>query len=250
MLLENKISVVAGNAFDIGRASALLFAAEGALSIWIDRASQDADSTAQLRALGVRYFQADVSDSAQVQAIAQRIGSEFDRLDVLFNVAGSDPIKQSFEETSEDTWSEMIDRNLTSGFLCAKYFLPQMKRAGSGSIINHASIDSLLGNPSLLAYSAAKGGVLPMTRVMAHNLAPHRIRVNSIATGGVRAVGAKPSLRDLARIAVTPSARLGTPEDVAKVALFLASDLASFVNASHVVVDGGRTAITQGCYDD
>ena len=144
----------------------------------------------------------------------------------------------------------MIARNLTAGFLCAKYFLPLMKRAGSGSIINHASIDAFLGNPSLAAYSAAKGGVLPLTHVMAHDLAKYNIRVNSISTGGIRSTTAAASVRDEARIAVTPAKRMGTAEDVASVALFLASDLAAYVNGANIVVDGGRTATTHGCFND
>ena len=144
----------------------------------------------------------------------------------------------------------MIGRNLTSGFLCAKYFLPLMKRAGSGAIINHASIDAFLGNPSLAAYSAAKGGVIPLTHVMAHDLAKYQIRVNCISTGGIRATTAAASDRDEARIAVTPAQRMGTAIDVAHIALFLASDGAAYVNGANIVADGGRTATTHGCYND
>ena len=144
----------------------------------------------------------------------------------------------------------MIGRNLTSGFLCAKYFLPLMKRAGSGAIINHASIDAILGNPGIAAYSAGKGGVLPLTRVMAHDLAKYNIRVNSISTGGIRNPNGTMSKADESRITVTPMARMGTAEDVARVALFLASDLSSYVSGANIVVDGGRTATTHGCYED
>jgi NAD(P)-dependent dehydrogenase (short-subunit alcohol dehydrogenase family) len=125
-----------------------------------------------------------------------------------------------------------------------------MRRAGVGAIINHASIDAMLGNPSIAGYSAAKGGVLPLTHVMAHDLAEFNIRVNSIATGGIRKPNAPLSPADDARIVVTPAGRMGTAEDVANVALFLASDLASYVNGANIVVDGGRTATTHGCYQD
>ena len=105
-----------------------------------------------------------------------------------------------------------------------------------------------LGNPSLAAYSAGKGGLLPLTHVMAHDLGQYGIRVNSISTGAIRDGAARTS--DDSRVRVTPSRRTGTPLDVARVVLFLASELSSYVNGANIVVDGGRTAITQGCYED
>ncbi len=251
MLLKDKIAVIVGDAYGIGQAAAALFASAGAQAVCIDdKAGMEEARTLRVGDLEVPYFHADVTDSVQVQAAVRACAKTLARVDILFNVAGRGAIKQSFEETSEDTWATMIGRNLTSGFLCAKYFLPLMKQAGSGSIINHASIDGFLGNPSLVAYSVAKGGVLPLTHVMAHNLAPYNIRVNSISTGGIRASTAPTSPRDQARVAVTPAQRMGTAEDVAKVALFLASDMSSYVNGANIVVDGGRTATTHGCYDD
>lgn len=250
MWLKDKIAVIAGDSFGIGRATAALFAQEGAHVVWVD-GNRDSDGAASLPPGGgeAACHHADLSNAAEVRALAQACETTLARVDILFNVAGRTE-KQPFEATTEAVWSAMIGSNLTSGFLCAKYFLPLIKRAGSGVIINHASIDGVLGNPSLAAYSAAKGGVLPLTHVMAHDLAQYRIRVNSISTGGIRPSAAASSAGDHARIAVTPSGRMGTPEDVAKVALFLASDLASYVNGANIVVDGGRTAITHGCYDD
>jgi NAD(P)-dependent dehydrogenase (short-subunit alcohol dehydrogenase family) len=251
MLLKGKIAVIAGDAYGIGQAAATLFASAGARAVCIDdKAGMEGARSIRVGKLEVPYFHADVTRSAQVQAVVRACAKTLAKVDILFNVAGRGAIKQSFEETSEETWATMIGRNLTSGFLCAKYFLPLMKQAGSGSIINHASIDGFLGNPSLVAYSAAKGGVLPLTHVMAHSLAPYHIRVNSISTGGIRESTAPARPRDQARVAVTPAQRMGTAEDVAKVALFLASDLSSYVNGANIVVDGGRTATTHGCYDD
>jgi NAD(P)-dependent dehydrogenase (short-subunit alcohol dehydrogenase family) len=144
----------------------------------------------------------------------------------------------------------MISRNLSSAFVCSQAFLPLMKKAGSGSIINHGSIDGVLGNPSIAAYSAAKGGLLPLTHVMAHDLGKYNIRVNCISSSGPRKSAIAVSMVDKARVAVTPSGRQGTPQDVAGVILFLASDAAAYVNGSNIVVDGGRTATTHGCYDE
>jgi len=250
MLLKGKIVIIAGDAFGIGHATAILFVREGAKVLCIDnKAGMENASTIRIGKLELPYYYADLTQAAQVQVAVRSYEKVLPKLDILFNVAGK-VLKQSFEATTEETWSAMIGSNLTSGFLCSKYFLPLMKRAGSGTIINHASIDGFLGNPSLAAYSAAKGGLLPLTHVMAHDLAKYNIRVNSISTAGIRNSTAATSAMDEARVAVTPSARMGTPADVAHVALFLASDGAAYVNGANIVVDGGRSVTTHGCYDD
>lgn len=250
MILKDKVAVIAGDSYGIGQAAARLFASAGAHVVCIDDQAQWIHAKSiRIGDLDVPYYHADVSRVEQVQAVVSACEKSLPRVDILFNVAGY-AIKQSFEDTSDETWTTMIGRNLTSGFLCAKYFLPLLKRAGSGSIINHASIDGFLGNPSIAAYSAAKGGVIPLTHVMAHNLAKYNIRVNSISTGGIRSATAAASAMDQARVAVTPSQRMGTPADVAQVALFLASDGAAYVNGANIVVDGGRSVITHGCFND
>jgi len=144
----------------------------------------------------------------------------------------------------------MIARNLTAAFVCSQKFLPLMKKSPGGAIINHASIDGLLGNPSIAAYSAGKGGIIPLTHVMAHDLGKYGIRVNCISTGGIRDGEGAARPQDESRVRVTPLHRTGTPEDVARVALFLACEWSSYVNGANIVVDGARTAITQGCYED
>jgi NAD(P)-dependent dehydrogenase (short-subunit alcohol dehydrogenase family) len=251
MLLKDKVAVIAGDAYGIGQATALLFVAQGAKVMLIDDLA-GTPRTTSLRA-GTQeylYVHADVTDSVEVRRAVAACEKQFDKVHVLFNVAGRNPIRQSFEHTTEASWAAMLARNLNAAFLCGKYFLPLIKRAGEGAIINHASIDAILGNPGIAAYSAAKGGVLPLTHVMAHDLAKYQIRVNSISTGGIRTPGAPISRQEEARMAVTPAARMGTAEDVAKVALFLATDLSSYVNGANIVVDGGRTATTHGCYSD
>jgi NAD(P)-dependent dehydrogenase (short-subunit alcohol dehydrogenase family) len=251
MLLKDKIAVIAGDAYGVGQAAALLFLREGAQVLLIDDLAAPREAaTLRIGAQDVPFVHADVTQSAEVQRAVAACETRHDRVHVLFNVAGRKPIRESFEHTSEATWAAMINRNLGSVFWCCKYFLPLMKRAGAGVIVNHASIDAILGNPGIAAYSAGKGGVLPLTHVMAHDLAKYHIRVNSIATGGIRTPGAEITQQEQARMVVTPAARMGTAEEVANVALFLASDMSSYVNGANIVVDGGRTATTHGCYND
>jgi NAD(P)-dependent dehydrogenase (short-subunit alcohol dehydrogenase family) len=245
MLLENKIAVITGNPYGIGRASAALFEREGASVITIDDSRAGwagASPTAE-----TPHFLADVADAKAVAAVVAECAKTVERVDILFNLAGR-AVKQSFEDTAEATWNQMIARNLSAAFVCSQRFLPLMKKAPGGVIINHASIDGFLGNPSLAGYSAAKGGVLPLTHVMAHDLGKYGIRVNAISTGGIRDGASRPE--DTSRVRVTPLRRTGTPHDVAGVALFLASELSAYVSGANIVVDGGRTTITQGCYED
>ena len=252
MLLKDKIAVITGAASGIGQATAMLFAHHGAKVICVD--DQPARETLELlrqKKLDADCYHADVSNSEQIQAVARECGKTVPKVDILFNNAGR-VRHQAFEATTEETWSEMIGVNLTGEFLCAKHFLPLMKKAGSGCIINHASIDGFLGNPAIAAYSAAKGGLIPLTHVMAHDLGKYNIRVNCISSGGivtqrnVKAIGS--GVAGQSRIAVTPLQRRGTAEEVAYVALFLAANWSSYVNGANIVVDGGRTAITQGTY--
>lgn len=253
MVLKDKIAVITGTATGIGQATAILFAREGAQVVCIDeKPSDETLGLMQKEGLDATCHEADVSDSNEVQRVARECEKRFDKVDILFNNAGR-VVRQPFEATTEELWAEMLDVNLTSQFLCSKYFVPLMKKAGAGSIINHASIDAFLGNPAIAAYSASKGGLIPLTHVMAHDLGKYNIRVNCICSGGIpaprKAVAAKPGgSAGKSRIDVTPLQRAGTPEEVAYAALFLASHWSSFVNGASLVVDGGRTAITQGTY--
>lgn len=248
MLLKDRIAVITGNPYGVGQAAADLFVREGASVICIDDKPgwEDFDRIRRGRP-DAAYFQADVTDSGEVQAVVRECEQAFGRVDILFNLPGR-PFRQTFEATTDETWSRMVGRNLSAVFLCSKYFLPLMKKAGSGSIINHASIDASLGNPAIAAYSAAKGGCIPLTHVMAHDLGKYNIRVNCISTGGIRGGDAASRPEDQLKIDSTPLRRLGNPEDVARVGVFLASDWSSYVNGANIVVDGGRSTITQGCF--
>lgn len=251
MRLKDKTAVITGAGSGIGRATAILFAQEGAKVICVDINSQSAQETVALidaQNHEASAINADVANIDDIKKVAEKCQESMEKLDILFNNAGRN-IDQKFEDTTEETWAQMLGINLTGVFLCSKHLLPLLKMSPAGSIINHASIDAILGNPRFAAYSAAKGGVIPLTHVMAHDLAKYGIRVNCISTGGIR-TGMTSSLQSIyhTRIAVTPLQRMGEPEEVAYATLFLASDEASYVNAANIVIDGGRTAITQGCF--
>ena len=249
--LKDKTAVITGAASGIGRATALLFAREGARVVCADLDVAGGQQT--VKAIGelngeAMFVRADVSRSDEVRRLAEECERHCAKVDTLFSNAGR-AIWQGFEGTTEQTWAEMIDVNLTAAFLCAKHLLPLMKAAGEGSIINHASIDAILGNARIVAYSAAKGGLIPLTHTMARDLAQYNIRVNCICSGGILTALTAP-LSDVQRqlTAVTPLRRLGTPEEVAYLALFLASEESSYVNGASIVIDGGRTGITQGTF--
>ena len=245
MMLAGKIAIITGNPYGIGRATAAHFRREGAQVICIDD-SPEGWVTGDGLASAPDHI-ADVSDPDAVARLVCECERTLPRVDILFNLAGR-AIKQTFEATTRQTWEQMIGRNLGAAFFCSSQFLPLLKRTENATIINHASIDAFLGNPSVAAYSAGKGGVIPLTHVMAHDLGKYGIRVNCISTGAIRDGASRPE--DAARVRVTPLARTGTPEDVASVAIFLASDMSLYVNGANIVVDGGRTVITQGCFSD
>lgn len=147
MVLKGKIAVITGTATGIGQATAILFAREGAQVVCIDeKPSDETLGLMQKEGLDATCHEADVSDSNEVQRVARACEKRFDKVDILFNNAGR-VVRQPFETTTEELWAEMLDVNLTGQFLCSKYFVPLMKKAGSGSIINHASIDAFLGEP-------------------------------------------------------------------------------------------------------
>ena len=249
MRLENRVAVITGCGAGCGKAAAILFAGEGATVIGVDKdAAKGQETTGELKKTGRNAFfiEADVAGSGPVRRMAEECAALTDRVDVLFNNAGYS-VKSRFEDTTEEQWAEMLDVLLTGTFLCSKYLLPLMKKSEHGAIVHHASLDAILGNPLLAAYSVAKGGLIPLTHVMARDLAKYKIRVNAICSAGIKTSFTGPGHE--ARMAVTPVGRAGTAEEIAYTALFLACDESSYINGTHIVVDGGRSAITQGCYN-
>jgi NAD(P)-dependent dehydrogenase (short-subunit alcohol dehydrogenase family) len=256
--LENKVAIVTGAGSGIGRAAALRFAREGAAVVCADVSKDTAEQTARdAQAAGhvAMATAVDVSASADVKRLAEECIAAFGRIDVLYANAGVGGVGTAID-TDEVEWQRVIGINLTGVWLCAKYVLPHMVAAGSGSIVNQASIGGLEGVPAVAAYSAAKAGVIGLTRQMALDFARSGVRVNAIAPGTVSTplvqgiwekgaglvTGGDLSAREAAAAAVYPLKRIGTPDDIANLALFLASDEASWITGAVYVVDGGKTA--------
>ena len=248
MRLQDKSAVITGAASGIGRAIALKFVHEGAAVMAADLDGKAVMSLADEieadggSAIGIG---ADITKRAEIDAMVAAAIERFGRIDVLVNNAGSRIIKPFLEHTEED-WRRMLDVNLTGHFLCCQAVIPHMLEAGSGRVINMASIASYVGRPNRAGYVAAKGGLLSLTRALAADMAGKNVTVNALAPGMI----ASPLNRDFAEDQVLGEAwktenlagRWGEPEDVAGVATFLASDDAGFITGETITVDGGSIA--------
>ena len=250
--LAGKVAIITGAGSGIGRAAALLFAAEGAAVGVLDRDGAVADETTQMvtsaggRALSLT---ADVSKAAQVTAAAAAVAEAFGAIHVVYNNAGVDS-KGSVAVAEEADWDRCFDVNVKGTYLMTQAALAHM--GSGGSIINQGSVAGLVGVMNFAAYCAAKGAVVSLTRSMAVDLAARGVRANDICPGTVYTPLMEPMLRargdgdlelGLQRTLVKyPIGRLGDVSDIARVALFLASDEAAFMTGSVVAADGGMTA--------
>ena len=255
-LLNGKVAIITGGASGIGRAGVERMAAEGASVVVADlnapaaRAVADAVQGAGASALPV---QVDVRDSAAVQAMVSAALERFGRIDALFHNAVDVPLVNKRDnritELDEEVWRAITDLVLTGTFLCAKYVARHMLKAGGGSIILTGTVDALIGQAGIDAYTAAKGGVVAMTRSMAAGLAPHGVRVNTICPGFVETPHQAAFLDDpVQRAEIEALQPMGVlaPEDIAEMAVFLASDRARRITGATHVVDAGYTAIKGG----
>jgi NAD(P)-dependent dehydrogenase (short-subunit alcohol dehydrogenase family) len=251
MRLEGKVALITGASSGIGRESALLFASEGAKVVVADvNDAAGAAVVSEIESAGgaAMYVHADVSKAADAESMVRAAEERFGKLDVLFNNAG---IMHSDDDnaitTEESVWDLTMNINLKGVFLGCKYGIPALRRAGGGSIINVASFVALLGAATpQLAYTASKGGVLAMTRELAVIHAREHIRVNAICPGPLRTELLMKFLDTEAkkqrRLVHIPMGRFGEAIEIAKSALFLASDESSFTTGATFTVDGGITA--------
>jgi NAD(P)-dependent dehydrogenase (short-subunit alcohol dehydrogenase family) len=244
--LTGRVAVVTGGGSGMGRAIGLEFAAEGARAAAADiDLAKAQDAAEEIRrgggeALAVRV---DVTRSAEVRAMAAEVLSRFGAIDILVNNAGVRIVKPFLEHTEED-WHRMIDVNLTGQFLCAQAVLPAMLKKGKGKIINLASVAGFVGRPNRAAYCAAKAGVLGLTRALAIDMAGKNINVNAISPGSIETPMNIAAAQDpnLAWGKETIMGRWGQAGDVARAAVFLASNDSDYITGSDIKVEGGWLA--------
>jgi len=243
-LLHGRVSLITGAASGIGRAVALRFAAEGSDVFVFDLNDAGARETADaVRALGRRAESArvDVSDAAQVESGVADAEAAFGRVDVLVNNAGLTR-DSTIAKMVETDWDLVLDVHLKGTFLCTRAVGARMRTAGRGAIVNLSSISAKFGNFGQANYASAKAGIVALTKVTAREYARYGVRANAIQPGIIdtpmtRVLGDEVLAK---RAQDTPLGRIGRPEEVANVALFLASDLASFVTGVVIEVTGGR----------
>ncbi len=235
--LEGKVCVITGTASGIGAESARLFQSEGAKVVGVDLSAD---------AVGDLAIQADVTDPEQVEAMYARAHEELGRIDVLFNNAGISPDDDaSILDTTVEAWDRVQNVNLKSVFLCCKYGIPHLLSGGGGSIVNVASFVAVMGAAvSQISYTASKGGVLAMSRELGVQFARKGIRVNALCPGPVNTpllqeLFAKDPEKAERRLVHLPPGRFAEVSELARAALFLASDDSSYVNATAFMVDGG-----------
>jgi NAD(P)-dependent dehydrogenase (short-subunit alcohol dehydrogenase family) len=259
-ILEGKVALITGAASGIGRATALLFADEGAKLVLADIDQAGGHETVQLAAArgGEAFFiPCDVSDCAQVEALVEGCVERLGTLDCAFNNAGIGGESARLADYDEKAWNRVLDVNLTGVFLCMKSELRQMVAQGGGAIVNAASLVGVMGYPNLGAYNAAKHGVVGLTRTAALEYAGSGIRVNAVCPGWIETPMVMDSGPQPASIPVVydalaglmPLGRLGKPEEVAAAVAWLCSDAASFVTGHPLLVDGGALAGRQRAED-
>jgi NAD(P)-dependent dehydrogenase (short-subunit alcohol dehydrogenase family) len=252
MQLSGKVALVTGGASGIGRATALLFAHEGAAVVIADLNAQDGEAVAsEIAHSGARAFfePADVARAEDCRRLVERTIREFGRIDILFNNAGIIR-RATILDLSEDDWDRVMAVNVKAIYLLSRGVIPHMQKQGGGSIINTASGWGLAGGAKAAVYCASKGAVVLLTKAMAIDHGPQKIRVNCICpgdtdTGMLRAEARQlreANDRFLAEAAKRPLGRVGLPDEIAQAVLYLASDASSFVTGTALVIDGGGLA--------
>jgi len=250
--LASKVAIITGVGAGIGEAIAVRFAEEGARLVLNDiSATAGQAAVNKIRNMGAEAVLAvaDISQEASASEISETAVKSFGGIDILVNNA-ADFTQKSVEQAAVADWQKVLGVNVIGTALVSKHAIPHMKARGRGSIVNLASMSAVIAQPDFATYNASKGAILTMTKCMALDLAPFKIRVNSICPGCILTSA---SYREIERLGLTFEEwrdrvaplhmlnRLGEPREVANAALFLASDEASFITSAHLMVDGGYT---------
>jgi len=249
-LVNGKVALVTGGGSGIGRATALIFAREGAKVVVADILVAGGEETVRLiKAAGgdAVFVKTDVSKTAEVEALVNKAVATYGRLDCAHNNAGIEGATGRTPDYKEEDWDRVIRINLTGVWLCMKYEIPQMLKQGGGAIVNTASDAGLLGVPQMPAYVASKHGVVGLTKTAALEYAKSGIRVNAVCPGVIntpmveRITSQRPGRADR-MAAAEPVGRMGRPEEIGEAVVWLCSDAASFVTGLPMPVDGGIIA--------
>jgi 3-oxoacyl-[acyl-carrier protein] reductase len=252
MLLTKKIAIITGGARGIGRAIAVRFAQEGCITVIADvRADEAAETLAQIESTGGEglFAQCDVSASPQVRGMVDQVINRYGRVDILVNDAAISPPERSFVDITEEQWDRVLTVNLKGVFLCCQAVVPHMKRQKYGKIVNVGSVGAVAPSKTIADYCVAKSGVLMLTQCLALEFAEDNICVNALLPGitrtdfhdAIRPEGVPKDGYFAALGKTIPLGRVAEPQDIADVALFLASDLSRYVTGDRVLASGGLT---------
>ena len=251
MLLSNKVAIITGGARGIGRGIAIKFVEEGCSPVIVDVLAAEGRKTVEelsKKGRNVVFIKCDVTNSSQVKEMVDQVIRKFGKVDILINNAGITGLPKSVAETTEEEWDRVLSINLKGVFLCCKAVVPYMKEKKYGKIVNISSLAAISPGAPMIHYSSSKAGVLGLTLDLALELASFNIYVNAILPGVIHtdmfdqiippSVNKEDFLTDLGKMAA-PMGKVGMPEDIAGVALFLASDLSRCVTGDRIIVGGG-----------
>ncbi len=251
MNFNGKVVVVTGAASGIGRAAALTFADLGADVVVLDVDAKGKEVVGDIQKKGgtAIFSRTDISRNGAVRQAVDKINQQLGGVDVLINNAAT--VREgNVLDVTVDEWNQVLNINLTGAYLCSKYCVPYMESRGGGAIVNVASVQGLATEQDNAAYSASKGGLIALTKSMALDLAPQNIKVNCVCPGAIETEKVKQALSESSEPNIVRQEwsdlhalrRMGTPQEVANVIVFLASGLSSFMTGTPVLVDGGMLA--------